>query len=187
MLYVSFDDQSGRRAPGHGLVAAKALNGKKRRRRRAERRPDRQQRVPVQGRVRLGPEAAVHERDPQEGPEPVRARLGQPEGLTIFQRMLTKTSNKIDGVAAANDGLANAVVSPSSRTASSRSRSAARTRPTQGVQNIISGWQTMTVYKDVSESWRPRSRQRRSRSSRARRRRRPASSRPRAAARCRRS
>ena len=29
---------------------------------------------------------------------------------TIFEQMLVKTSNKIDGVAAANDGLANAVV-----------------------------------------------------------------------------
>ena len=52
---------------------------------------------------------------------------------------------------------------------------------TQGVQNIISGWQTMTVCKDVNASSRPRPRRRRSRSPRARSRRRRASSRPRAA------
>ena len=34
----------------------------------------------------------------------------EPDAPTIFEQMLVKTSNKIDGVAAANDGLANAVV-----------------------------------------------------------------------------
>src|SRR4029453_5417935 len=33
------------------------------------------------------------------------------QALTIFEQMLQKTSNKIDGVLAANDGLANSVVS----------------------------------------------------------------------------
>ena len=33
------------------------------------------------------------------------------KALTIFQGMLTKTNNKIDAVAAANDGLANSVIS----------------------------------------------------------------------------
>ena len=51
------------------------------------------------------------ERHAQEGPGAVRAGLGQPEGPgAIFEQMLVKTSNKIDAVAAANDGLANAVV-----------------------------------------------------------------------------
>ena len=78
-LYASFD--------GHtvgvlqGTAVANALKGKKRRgRRRAERRPGGCELVPVQGRVRLDPEAAVQERHAQEGPGSVRARLGQPEG-----------------------------------------------------------------------------------------------------------
>ena len=50
------------------------------RRRRAAWRPDRQQLVPVQGRLRVGPEPALQERDAHEGPAAVHAGLGQPEG-----------------------------------------------------------------------------------------------------------
>jgi D-xylose transport system substrate-binding protein len=68
---------------------------------------------------------------------------------TIFEQMLVRTGNRIDAVAAANDGLANAVVT---------ALKAKRLRPIPlsgqdatelGVQNIISGWQTMTVWKDT--------------------------------------
>ena len=98
---------------GKGVVAglkANGMYGKKPVVAAAQRRSDRQQLVPVQERVRLDPQPAVQERHVQEGPGAVRAGLGQPEGRTIFEQMLVKTSNKIDGVAAANDGLANAVV-----------------------------------------------------------------------------
>ena len=47
----------------------------------------------------------------QEGPGSVRARLGQPEGRRrSSSRCSSRPGNKIDAVAAANDGLANAVV-----------------------------------------------------------------------------
>jgi D-xylose transport system substrate-binding protein len=65
---------------------------------------------------------------------------------TIFEQMLIKTGNKIDGVAAANDGIANAVVVAHKLDPIPLSGQDATT---QGVQNIISGWQTMTVFKDV--------------------------------------
>ena len=68
---------------------------------------------------------------------------------TIFEQMLVKTGNKIDGVAAANDGLANAVVVSLKQAGLSPIPLSGQDATTQGVQNIISGWQTMTVFKDV--------------------------------------
>ena len=68
---------------------------------------------------------------------------------TIFEQMLIKTGNKIDGVAAANDGIANAVVVALKAHKLSPIPVSGQDATTQGVQNIISGWQTMTVFKDV--------------------------------------
>jgi D-xylose transport system substrate-binding protein len=68
---------------------------------------------------------------------------------TIFEQMLVQTANKIDGVAAANDGIANAVVVALKAHKLSPIPLSGQDATTQGVQNIISGWQTMTVFKDV--------------------------------------
>jgi D-xylose transport system substrate-binding protein len=68
---------------------------------------------------------------------------------TIFEQMLVKTSNKIDGVAAANDGLANAVVVALKAHKLDPIPVSGQDATAQGVQNIISGWQTMTVWKDT--------------------------------------
>ena len=79
-------------------------------------------------------------------------RLGHPnKGLTIFEQMLTRRqSNQVDAAIAANDGLAGSVISAlKNHGASTRSRSPARTRRPTGVQYIVSGWQTGTVYKSI--------------------------------------
>ncbi len=68
---------------------------------------------------------------------------------TIFEQILIKTSNNIQGVAAANDGLANAVVVALKAHKLKPIPLSGQDATTQGVQNIISGWQTMTVFKDV--------------------------------------
>src|SRR4051794_37187939 len=68
---------------------------------------------------------------------------------TIFNQMLIKTGNKIDGVVAANDGIANAVVVDLKQHHLKPVPLSGQDATTQGVQNIISGWQTMTVFKDV--------------------------------------
>jgi D-xylose transport system substrate-binding protein len=68
---------------------------------------------------------------------------------TIFNQMLIKTGNKIDGVVAANDGIANAVVVDLQQHKLKPLPLSGQDATTQGVQNIISGWQTMTVWKDV--------------------------------------
>ena len=67
----------------------------------------------------------------------------------IFDQMLVKTNNKIDAAIAANDNIAGAVVaSEKARSIGPIALSGQDATP-QGVQNIISGWQTGTVYKYV--------------------------------------
>jgi D-xylose transport system substrate-binding protein len=68
---------------------------------------------------------------------------------TIFEQMLIKTGNKIDGVAAANDGIANAVVVALKAHKLDPIPLSGQDATSQGVQNVISGWQTMKVFKDV--------------------------------------
>jgi D-xylose transport system substrate-binding protein len=69
---------------------------------------------------------------------------------TIFEQMLVKTSNKIDAVAAANDGLANAVVTALKAKKLPAIPLSGQDATAQGVQNIISGWQSGTVYKPAN-------------------------------------
>jgi D-xylose transport system substrate-binding protein len=68
---------------------------------------------------------------------------------TIFEQMLVRTGNKIDAVAAANDGLANGVVVALKAHGLKPIPLSGQDATPQGVQNIISGWQTMTVWKDT--------------------------------------
>ena len=67
----------------------------------------------------------------------------------IFAQMLVKTNNKIDGVIAANDGIAGAVVATLKARHLSPIPLSGQDATAQGVQYIISGWQTGTVYKYV--------------------------------------
>jgi D-xylose transport system substrate-binding protein len=83
------------------------------------------------------------------GPQQFTPGWDNQKAGTIFEQMLVKTNNKIDAVAAANDGLANAVVvALKARNLKPIPLSGQDATP-QGVQNIISGWQTMTVWKDT--------------------------------------
>jgi D-xylose transport system substrate-binding protein len=88
------------------------------------------------GTFKKGPDQAVPDWDNQ------KAR-------TIFDQMLTSTHNKINGVAAANDGLAGAVVASLKAHHLKPIALSGQDATPQGVQNILSGWQTMTVYKNV--------------------------------------
>src|SRR3954451_17163420 len=67
---------------------------------------------------------------------------------TIFNQMLIKTANKIDGVVAANDGIANAVVVDLQQHHLKPIPLSGQDATSQGVQNVIAGWQTMSVWKD---------------------------------------
>jgi D-xylose transport system substrate-binding protein len=67
----------------------------------------------------------------------------------IYTQMLLKTGNKIDGAIAANDNIAGAVVAIEKAKKLPPIALSGQDATPQGVQNIISGWQTMTVYKYV--------------------------------------
>ncbi len=67
----------------------------------------------------------------------------------IFEQMLLKTNNKIDGAIAANDNIAGAVVAALKAKKLKPIALSGQDATVQGVQNIISGWQSMTVYKPV--------------------------------------
>jgi D-xylose transport system substrate-binding protein len=70
---------------------------------------------------------------------------------TIFEQMLVQTSNNIQGVVAANDNIAGAVVATLKAKGLKPIALSGQDASVQGVQNIISGWQTMTVYKYVPD------------------------------------
>jgi D-xylose transport system substrate-binding protein len=85
----------------------------------------------------------------KKGPDQFVPQWDNQKAETIFEQMLVKTGNKIDAVAAANDGLANAVVTALKNHGLKPLPLSGQDATSQGVQNIISGWQTMTVYKQV--------------------------------------
>jgi D-xylose transport system substrate-binding protein len=73
------------------------------------------------------------------------------QALTIFEQMLQKTSNKIDGVLAANDGLGNSAISALKARKLKQIPVTGQDATPQGIQNILSGDQCMTVYKAVKK------------------------------------
>ncbi|TML88244.1 MAG: sugar ABC transporter substrate-binding protein [Actinobacteria bacterium] len=85
----------------------------------------------------------------KKGPDQFTPGWDNQKAGTIFEQMLVKTGNKIDGVAAANDGLANAVVVALKAHKLKPIPLSGQDATPLGVQNIISGWQSMTVFKDV--------------------------------------
>ena len=70
---------------------------------------------------------------------------------TIFEQMLVQTNNNIQGVVAANDNIAGAVVATLKAKGLKPIGLSGQDATVLGVQNIISGWQTNTVYKYVPD------------------------------------
>jgi D-xylose transport system substrate-binding protein len=85
------------------------------------------------------------------GPDQSVPQWDNQKALTIFQGMLTKTNNKIDAVLAANDGLGNAAISALKSAGLKPIPVTGQDATAQGIQNILSGWQCMTVYKAISK------------------------------------
>jgi D-xylose transport system substrate-binding protein len=85
----------------------------------------------------------------KKGPDQSVPDWDNQKALTIFEQMLQKTGNKIDGVDAANDGLGNAVVSALKARHLKKIPVTGQDATAQGIQNILAGWQCMTVYKAV--------------------------------------
>ncbi len=68
---------------------------------------------------------------------------------TIFDQMLVKTNNNIQGVIAANDNIAGAVVADLKAKGLPPIPLSGQDTTAQGVQYILAGWQSGTVYKYV--------------------------------------
>jgi D-xylose transport system substrate-binding protein len=71
------------------------------------------------------------------------------QALTIYEQMLQKTNNKIDGVISANDGLANSVISAETARKIKPVPTTGQDATAEGIQHILAGEQCMTVYKAV--------------------------------------
>ena len=71
--------------------------------------------------------------------------------LTIFEQMLQKADNKVDGVLAANDGLGNAAISALKQRQLPQIPVTGQDATLQGIQNIVNGDQCMTVYKAIKK------------------------------------
>ena len=98
----------------------------------------------------LGPlyESGEFEQGPDEWvPEWDNAQAG-----TLFDQMMTDTDGEIDGVLAANDGLAQAVITVLERNGLNGTVPVTGQDATiQGLQNILAGDQCMTVYKAIKQ------------------------------------
>ena len=70
---------------------------------------------------------------------------------TIFSQMLVKTSNNIQGVIAANDNIAGAVIADLKAKGLKPLPLSGQDASPQGIQYILAGWQTGTVYKYVPD------------------------------------
>jgi D-xylose transport system substrate-binding protein len=71
------------------------------------------------------------------------------KGQTIFEQMLTANNNKINAAIAANDGLAGSVVAALKGQGLKAIPVTGQDATTQGVQYILAGWQSGTVFKNI--------------------------------------
>ncbi len=72
------------------------------------------------------------------------------QALTIFEQILVDAGNDVDAVFAANDGLANSVIAARKSAGLDPFPVSGQDATVGGIQNILAGDQTMTVYKSIS-------------------------------------
>lgn len=85
----------------------------------------------------------------KKGPDQFVPAWNNQTAATIFDQMLVKTGNKIDAAAVANDGMAASVIADLQSHNLKPIPVSGQDATAQGFQYIISGWQTMTVWKDT--------------------------------------
>jgi D-xylose transport system substrate-binding protein len=73
------------------------------------------------------------------------------EALVIYEQMLTSENGDINATLAANDGLAQAVITARQSQDLDPVPLTGQDATVGGIQNIISGWQSMTVYKAIRQ------------------------------------
>jgi D-xylose transport system substrate-binding protein len=85
------------------------------------------------------------------GPNQSVPKWDNQQALTIFEQMLQRTSNKIQAVLAANDGLANSVISAETARKLKYVPVTGQDATAAGIDHILAGQQCMTVYKAVKK------------------------------------
>jgi D-xylose transport system substrate-binding protein len=71
------------------------------------------------------------------------------EALVIFEQILTAANNEVDAVLAANDGLGNAAIQALKTAGLEGVPVTGQDATVEGIQNIVQGFQCMTVYKAI--------------------------------------
>jgi D-xylose transport system substrate-binding protein len=71
------------------------------------------------------------------------------QAQTIMEQILTSEGNKVDAVFAANDGLANSAINAMEAAGIEKAPVSGQDATVAGIQNILLGKQTMTVYKPI--------------------------------------
>ena len=71
------------------------------------------------------------------------------QALVIYEQILTAAGGDVDATFAANDGLANSVISALKSQGMDPMPLSGQDATVGGIQNILSGWQSMTVYKPI--------------------------------------
>jgi D-xylose transport system substrate-binding protein len=71
------------------------------------------------------------------------------QALVIYEQILTAANGDVDATFAANDGLANSVISALKSQGLDPMPLSGQDATVGGIQNILSGWQSMTVYKPI--------------------------------------
>ena len=71
------------------------------------------------------------------------------QAQTLMEQILTSADNKVDAVFAANDGLANSAINAMEAAGIQKAPVSGQDATVAGIQNILLGKQTMTVYKPI--------------------------------------
>lgn len=71
------------------------------------------------------------------------------QALIIYEQILTASGGDVDATFAANDGLAGSVISALKSQEMDPMPLSGQDATVAGIQNILAGWQTMTVYKPI--------------------------------------
>jgi len=85
----------------------------------------------------------------KKGPQQFVPDWDATNAATIFNQMLVKTNNNIQGVLAANDNIAGAVIADEKAKGLKPVPITGQDTTAQGIQYILAGWQTGTVFKYV--------------------------------------
>ncbi len=85
----------------------------------------------------------------KKGPQQFVPDWDATNAATIFEQMLVKTNNNIQGILAANDNIAGAVIADLKAKGLKPVPISGQDATAQGIQYILAGWQTGTVFKYV--------------------------------------